>query len=46
MKSGYVPKKSGESFCLAMEMDVTKSLKAMHTSSGTARNKSQTDSGA
>lgn len=46
MKSGYVHEKSGESFCTAMEMDITKSLKAMHKSSGRARNKCPTDSGA
>lgn len=46
MKSDYACQKSGESFCPATEMDVTTRLKAMHTSSGRARNKSQADSGA
>lgn len=46
LKSGYICEKSGELFWTTTEIDITKRLKAMHTSSGTGRNKSQTNSGA
>jgi len=46
MESGYVHEKSGELFCTATEMDITKRLKAMLTGNGRARKKPQTDSGA
>lgn len=46
LKSGYICEKSGELFWTTTEIDITKRLKAMHTSSGTGRNKSQTSSGA
>lgn len=46
MKSGYVHEKSGELFFTATEMDITKRLRAMHTRSGRARNKSQSAAGA